>query len=114
MRIFAIVLVAVLGSLGALLAAAAAFIANPGNVYCLPVDPANPEGACELTAIFFLATAGGFVGDPRRDAVGDCCRDQVGVAAGGAGIGTSPAMANTAAAPNPGLAPHDVMRYTQG
>jgi predicted lipid-binding transport protein (Tim44 family) len=47
------------GVLFALSAAAAAFVINPGNVYCVPVDAARPFEECTLTGPFYLVAAGG-------------------------------------------------------
>jgi hypothetical protein len=47
------------GVLFMLSAAAAAFVINPENVYCIPVDPARPFEECTLTGPFYLVAAGG-------------------------------------------------------
>jgi len=47
------------GVLFAISAAAAAFVINPGNAYCVPVDSARPFEECTLTGPFYLVAAGG-------------------------------------------------------
>ncbi len=47
------------GVLFMLSAAAAAFVINPHNIYCIPVDPARPFEECTLTGPFYLVSAGG-------------------------------------------------------
>jgi predicted lipid-binding transport protein (Tim44 family) len=47
------------GVLFALSAAAAAFVINPDNVYCVPVDAARPFEECILTGPFYVVAAGG-------------------------------------------------------
>lgn len=47
------------GVLFMLSAAAAAYVINPNNIYCVPVDPARPFEECTLTGPFYVVAAGG-------------------------------------------------------